>query len=84
METNMRYIYREFLFRGFVPEHEFKRKKKFSYITSNRLIERIKFIYPLHCSVNYKYLQKGYPNPYFLIGDIGVEGFTKVEEKWKS
>jgi hypothetical protein len=82
-ETNMTYIYNEFIFQGFVPSNKFKRKKGFSYIISNRLILGKELIYPVHYSTIYKYLIKGYKNPYYMIGKIGVPGFTKVLERWK-
>ena len=82
-EVNTRYVYKEFIFQGFVPLDKFKPKRGFSYITSNRLIEGKILIYPVHYSIDYRFLKKGYLNPYYIIGRVGVPGFTKVEERWK-
>lgn len=75
----MTYIEKEFIFQGFVPENEFKKKKGFEYISSNRPINGRIYIYPFHLTHDYKHLKKGYPNIYSIFDSgIGVPGFTKV------
>lgn len=78
-EKNDLYIEKEFIFQGFVPENEFKKKKGFEYISSNRPINGRIYIYPFHLTHDYKHLKKGYPNIYSVFDSgIGVPGFTKV------
>lgn len=77
-EKNDEYIAKEFIFRGFVPIDKFKPKKHLDYIISNRKINGVTYIYPIHSSCNYKYLGK-YPYTYTLFdSDISVMGYTKI------
>lgn len=82
-ETNMNYIYKEFLFRGFVPEGEFKKKKHRHYLVSNRPICGTYFIYPVHAWHDIRYRKEGEPWIYDLLNQVGVPGFTRVNIDYK-
>lgn len=84
LETNKRYIYQEFLFKGFVHIEDFSPKKKFSYITSNQRICGHMMIFPKHFSTEYKYQKKGYENPYYAMSKIGIAGFTRIQERLRN
>lgn len=67
----------EFQVRGFISSDKHKMRKGYCYILSNRLIERIQFIYPKRFSNNYNTMNKAdYINNIFP--RIAMEGFTKI------
>lgn len=88
--TNLRAIYREFIFQGFVDIRTYtdknlvdsKTKTRYDYIMSNRDILGIRFIYPKRLSSNYKILYKrGIRNPKVVYGytyfeNFGIPGYT--------
>lgn len=81
-EHKEKYIYKEFIFQGFVPEEEFKKKPECNYLISNRSILGKKLIYPVHCGHNYETIKKGYPEIYSMLDVAGVPGYTKVDVKF--
>lgn len=82
-ETNIEYIYKEFIFQGFIPEDEFKKKRHRLYLISNRPIKGITFIYPVHAWHNINYKSEGEPWIYDLLNEVGVPGFTRVNLDYK-
>ena len=82
-ETNIQYIYNEFIFQGFVPESEFKKKRHRHYIISNRPILGEVLIYPVHAWHSIDHRKEGEPYIYDLLNQIGVEGYTRVDLLYK-
>lgn len=82
-ETNIEYIYKEFLFQGFIPEEEFKKKRNRLYLVSNRPIKGKILIYPVHAWHNIQYRKEGEPWIYDLLNQVGVPGFTRVNLSYK-
>lgn len=82
-ETNIEYIYKEFLFQGFVPEEEFKKKKHRLYLISNKPIKGKILIYPVHAWHDVRYRKEGEPWIYDLLNQVGVPGFTRVNLSYK-
>lgn len=82
-ETNELYIYKEFIFQGFVPEEEFKKKRHRLYLVSNRPIKGKILIYPVHAWHDITHRKEGEPWIYDLLNEVGVPGFTRVNLDYK-
>lgn len=88
--TNLKAIYKEFVFQGFVDMSTYtykdlvdkKTKTRYDYIMSNIDILGVRFIYPKRLSSNYKILYKrGKRNPQVASGQdyfnrFGIPGYT--------
>lgn len=75
-----KYLELEFLFRGFKPKNNFKKKQGFNYIESNCPINGTYYIYPQKF-VRGAYVPnwRNYPNVYVMQNLIGIQGFTRVD-----
>lgn len=75
-----KYLELEFLFRGFKPKDNFKKKQGFNYIESNCPINGTYYIYP-EKFVRGVYVQNWqmYQNVYAMNSLIGITGFTRVD-----
>lgn len=82
-ETNIEYIYKEFIFQGFIPEDKFKKKRNRLYLISNRPIKGKILIYPVHAWHDIRYREKDEPWIYDLLNEVGVPGFTRVNLDYK-
>lgn len=82
-ETNMEYIYKEFIFQGFVPEDKFKKKPHRHYLVSNKPIRGKILIYPVHAWHDIRYRKEGEPWIYDLLDQVGVPGYTRVDLEYK-
>lgn len=82
IETNENYIYKEFIFQGFIDIRKFKKKDGFNYLISNKPIKGVKLIYPVHAARNIDLIKEGYPNIYDLVDRVGVQGYTRTDIKF--
>lgn len=82
-ETNIEYIYKEFIFQGFIPEDQFKKKRNRLYLVSNRPIKGKILIYPVHAWHDIRYKKDDEPWIYDLLNKVGVPGFTRVNLDYK-
>lgn len=73
--------YKEFLFKGYVPQEKYKRDPNAWYIISNRPIKGVNFIYPKEFGHDYKSLTK-YQDVYQGQAEVGIPGYTKVDIKY--
>ena len=67
----------EFRFRGFIPIDSYKRRKGYSYILSNRMLDNIQYIYPNKFASNYDKMKKA-ESLHKAFPRIAMEGFTKI------
>ena len=75
------HAYKEFLFKGYVPQEQYHRDPNAWYIISNRAIKGVNFIYPKEYGHDYKSLTK-YPDVYGGQSEVGIPGYTKADIKY--
>lgn len=75
-----RFLKKELIFRGWVPLSSYKLRSNYTYIMTNRTIEKEYWVYPFRLADNYKTLQKGkYPFYQDIYGKVGIPGITRIK-----
>lgn len=67
----------EFSFRGFKEESSYHKRESYCYVLSNRMIDKIGYIYPERFVNNYNKMNKAKSINY-AFPRIAIEGFTKI------